>query len=577
MTQFDDITTEGKKAILYCRVSSKKQTADGSGLDSQEHRCRQYAMARGYSIEAVFPDEISGGGDFLKRPGMMALLGFLDAHANETYVVIFDDLKRYARDTEFHLKLRREMLARNATRECLNFNFEDSPEGKFFETIVAATGTLEREQNARQVVQKMKARVEQGFWVFRAPVGYRYVKSPKGGKELVKNEPLASIVIEALEGYASSRFASQTEVRRFLESRPDFPKDKPNGEIRPETVVRFLRKEVYAGLVSVPKWQISSRQGQHEGLISLQTYERIQLNLDRGVYVPARKDIKADFPLRGAVACSCCATPLTAAWCKGKYKKYPYYFCRTKGCQAYGKTIRRDKIEGEFKELLSKLQPTKGLFQIAAAMFKDSWRMHSEQAGATVKALKRDADKAEKDIKKLIERIMDATNERVVLAYEKRIEELERDKLVFREKAAQTGKPQYTYDKLFELSLKFLSSPCKLWDSGRFELQRLVLKLAFSEHLAYSRAEGFRTPKTTLPFKVLGGFLSQENGMVPPGRIELPLPQRNGILNPARLPVPPQGRTGGHITVAFRWVNKKSRSKPPYFYKPIGLFSSYAF
>jgi len=82
------------------------------------------------------------------------------------------------------------------------------------------------------------------------------------------------------------------------------------------------------------------------------------------------------------------------------------------------------------------------------------------------------------------ERIMDAGNARVITAYEKRIEELEREKLILREKAAQTGKPQYTYEKLFELSLKFLSSPCKIWESGRFELQRMVLKLAFSEHLA---------------------------------------------------------------------------------------------
>ncbi len=151
MNTATEITTEGKKAVLYCRVSSKKQTKDGSGLDTQEHRCRQYAEARGYEVEAVFPDDVSAKGDFINRPGMVALLAYLDARPDESYVVIFDDLKRYSRDTEFHLKLRREMQARNATRECLNFNFEDSPEGKFFETIVAATGTLEREQNARQV------------------------------------------------------------------------------------------------------------------------------------------------------------------------------------------------------------------------------------------------------------------------------------------------------------------------------------------------------------------------------------------------------------------------------------------
>ena len=92
------------KAIIYCRVSSKKQVADGHGLDSREVRCREYARDKG--------DEVSGGGDFMKRPGMVKLLQYLDEHSENERVVIFEDLKRYARDTVFHLKLRivREVL-----------------------------------------------------------------------------------------------------------------------------------------------------------------------------------------------------------------------------------------------------------------------------------------------------------------------------------------------------------------------------------------------------------------------------------------------------------------------------------
>ena len=236
-----------KRALIYCRVSDKKQKNEGSGLSSQEHRCRQYADAKGYIVDQVFPDDFTGGGDFMQRKGMVALLAYLDKRRGENYVVIFDDLKRYARDAEFHLKLRRLMMERGATRECLNFNFEDSPEGKFVETVFAAQGQLEREQNARQVRQKMRARVEQGYWVFRAPVGYRYVKSQRGGKVLVRDEPLASIVQDALEGYASGRFASQAEVRRFLESQPLYPKDTPAGAVRHQTVQRLIAKPVYAG------------------------------------------------------------------------------------------------------------------------------------------------------------------------------------------------------------------------------------------------------------------------------------------------------------------------------------------
>jgi site-specific DNA recombinase len=153
------------KALVYCRVSSSKQASEGHGLDSQEMRCRQYAERSGYEVEAVFPDDVSGGGDFMKRPGMVALLSYLDAQrARKDHVVIFDDLKRFARDTEFHIQLRRAFQRRHARVECLNFRFDDTPEGKFVETIFAAQGELEREQNRRQVIQKMQARAARGSY-----------------------------------------------------------------------------------------------------------------------------------------------------------------------------------------------------------------------------------------------------------------------------------------------------------------------------------------------------------------------------------------------------------------------------
>lgn len=63
----------------------------------------------------------------------------------------------FARDTRFHLDLRDAFRARNAQVECLNFRLDESPEGEFIETIIAAQGALERKQNGRQVAQKMEA------------------------------------------------------------------------------------------------------------------------------------------------------------------------------------------------------------------------------------------------------------------------------------------------------------------------------------------------------------------------------------------------------------------------------------
>ena len=132
------------KALIYCRVSSMTQATDGHGLDSQEHRCREFAAQKGLKVLEVFRDSYTGGGDFWQRPAMRELLEYVDARPTDRFVVIFDDLKRFARDIQFHWKLRTEFSARGIKPLCLNFNFEDTPEGGFIETVMAAQGELER-------------------------------------------------------------------------------------------------------------------------------------------------------------------------------------------------------------------------------------------------------------------------------------------------------------------------------------------------------------------------------------------------------------------------------------------------
>ena len=481
-------STEMTRALVYCRVSSTKQRLEGSGLESQEQRCRAYADDKGYVVEAVFPDDVSGGGDFMRRPGMVALLSFLDAQKGKPYVVIFDDLKRFARDTEFHLKLRREFAVRGATIECLNFRIEDTPEGKFIETVIAAQGELEREQNRRQVVQKMKARVENGFWVFRAPVGYCYVNAPSGGgKVLVPDEVLAPIVRNALEGFATGHFASQAEVQRFLERSPHFPKDKSDGTLRPMTVNRLLKKVVYAGYVEAPKWGVGKRKGQHEGLISFETHQKIQDVLEgRKRRYPARKDHNEDFPLRGFVSCDCCGNAMTAAWSKGKYRHYAYYRCETRGCEAKSKSVPRAKMEESFAEILKGLEPAKGLFELAKAMLIDAWEMRHSIALGEKDVLRKQLDETNKQIDGLLDRIVEANNASVVSAYETRIDRLERDRIVLQEKIDNAVPEKGRLEDCMELALRFLSSPWNIYKNGDYALRQTVLRLAFAKPLRYS-------------------------------------------------------------------------------------------
>jgi hypothetical protein len=59
-----------------------------------------------------------------------------------------------------------------------------------------------------------------------------------------------------------------------------------------------LGKPVYAGYVEAKEWNVALRKGQHEGLVSFETFQKIQRNLETGGYAPTRRDIGEDFALR---------------------------------------------------------------------------------------------------------------------------------------------------------------------------------------------------------------------------------------------------------------------------------------
>lgn len=492
------------KALIYPRVSDRSQEISGHGLQSQEENCRKHAEARGYTVTMVFPETMTGGGSYLKRPSMIALLSYIDAQPDEDFVVLFDDLKRMSRDTRAFLDLRDAFRMRGVRIESPNFTFGDTPEDEFVETVIAAQGQLERKQNGRQVKQKMGVRTELGFWCHLPPVGYKFEKLPEKGKMLVRDEPIASIVQEALEGYASGRFQTQAEVQVFLQNDPRFPRGK-SGRVGPERVSQLLTKSLYAGYLNSEAYGVTWHKMAHEPLISLQTFQKIQDRRAGVAKAPKRANIGDEFALRGVVTCSSCSTPLRSYFAKGRHgNRFPYYMCGKKGCAHYGKSTKRDVLENQVGELIKELQPSKGLVCLATAMFRKAWDARTEKAAETGLAAKAKAKAVEKDIDTFLDRIVAASNPAVIARYEDKIAELEREKALLTENQAAQRVPEGKFEEQIEPLLRFLSSPWKLWETGSINIRRIILKLAFADRIAYDRFEGIRTPELSFSFKALG-------------------------------------------------------------------------
>ncbi len=522
------------KAVIYTRVSGAKQVREGDGLASQENRCREYATYKDYDVVEVFSDDMSG--KFERRPAMDRMLAFLRLNKKKNVVVIIDDISRFARNVQAHIKLRETLADAGGILESPSIEFGEDSDSRLVEHMLASVAQHQREKNAEQTSNRMKGRMMNGYSVFAAPVGYKYKKTGPHGKLLTPDEPIASIVKEAMEGFASGRFTSQAEVKRFLEAQPDYPKDLPGSQIRQQRVSDMLGRVLYAGYIEHGPWGISRRKGHHTPLISLETFTKIQDRKTSKAVAPMRKDLNEDFPLRGAITCACCDQPMTSCWSKSATgKRYPYFWCQTRDCSEYRKNIRAEKVDAAFEDILKGMIPTKGLLSIVKAMLKAAWDQRLDQASTAKQTFKRDIAKLDKQQDALLERLVETSTAKAIAAFETKIAKLEDEKLILTEKMGQNTKPRLTLEGIFELLTTFLSSPWNIYEKGNLMVKKTVLKTVFVAPLAYDRKEGFRTPQTSIVFRFLENITSKCE-MVRMRRLELPRVLPHSDLNAARLP-----------------------------------------
>ncbi|MDD3471949.1 MAG: recombinase family protein [Syntrophaceae bacterium] len=501
------------KALIYCRVSSERQKNEGHGLESQEHRCREYAKSRNMEVEKVFSDSFTGGGEFMRRPAMAEMISYIDNKAHVKYAVIFDDVSRLARDVSAHIKLRAVFRQRDVALYCPNYNFDDSPEGEFAEVIIAANAELFRKQNKRQVIQKQKARLEAGYWPFYPPPGYVQKKDPVHGK-LLTPDGKALIIKEALEGFASGRFREQADVRKYLQT----ARIRGDKLIYFEYVKRLLRRPIYAGYVEFPSWEVTRREGRHQAIVSADVFEKIQEKLGGRKY--KRSVERDDFPLRGLLVCSDCHRLFTSAWSKGRNNRYPYYRCQRIWCKS--KDVRKEIIESRFRETLSRLSPKKEVVLLAERIIKDVWEKREKEQEGIIGTYKKHQTRLQREKEQLIEKIIKTQNEGVLRALEGKLEMIDREIDSFTALIARRRIDGESYGTAVESVLGLLKEPVITWENGGYAGKRLITKLVFVENPVYDRRLGYGTENLSTAVRLFELIQAQKSHDVEMGGVEPP-------------------------------------------------------
>ena len=271
------------------------------------------------------------------------------------------------------------------------------------------------------------------------------------------------------------------------------------------TFSNILRNTVYMGLTRSKTEP--PHPGLHAPLVSEETFLTVQdvLAGRRRKYVPRRK-VNPAFPLKG-IRCTVCGAPLTGYNAKGKMGKlYAYYDC--KACGAV--RVPAAKLEGDFMDLLSKLQPRPEIVtefpKVAARVWYQKQGEYEKSRKAITKQLETQQRLLDSLMDKMLEnKITETDYRRNAARYETVITELQANLRTLDDNQANLEH----FVRFAELSLVDMR---QVWDTASPDQKIGVRTLLFGDTLSCSPEKKISNSDKPNLFNVLSGVNAVKTG-----------------------------------------------------------------
>ena len=180
-----------KRAVAYCRVSTKGQTGDGKfGIESQRAMIQEYCEKNGVEVVNWYIDE-GVSGTSTKRPALDAILSGEVTNPPVQYVVVAK-ADRLARDIDLYYAYK-AMLSRlnlEIVSVSENWSAQDKLTALILENFLAVAATIERENIRVRMSGGRKQKAKSGGYSGgQPPMGYKAVDG-----KLVVHEEEAAVV-----------------------------------------------------------------------------------------------------------------------------------------------------------------------------------------------------------------------------------------------------------------------------------------------------------------------------------------------------------------------------------------------
>jgi len=401
------------KVYGYRRVSTEEQV-DGMSLYNQELAINAYAERNNLEVVDIYCDE-GFSARSANRPGLQSMLKTLASRDNDIGGVVIYNLSRISRDMESFMRdIGYHLSAMGVQLYSTMENIDDTPQGRLMRNVSLAMYQYDNDTKSQTVKDNMRLVARQGWWQGNIPHGYIRKRVPIGErnkdgkvKERLTLAPdtkngTAEKVARVLERFSKGDI-NQAELAQYANGVGLKP--SKGDSFAPQSIKNLLTNITYAGYICNQMTDREPVQGQHKGLISLDTYHRNQAILEGRKPDAERPRFAAEYPLKHSLLCVKCHKPLTgSAPTTGSGNRSPRYHCTR--CTGMGsKAI--DRAEELFEAFLNDITPTESMVKL----FRDIVRRVASRKLTFINTQldkhRKELSKIDTDIRKALQSFLD--------------------------------------------------------------------------------------------------------------------------------------------------------------------------
>lgn len=468
---------DSKMVVKYTRVSGGKQMLNDS-IENQNRTIDEFAKKLNLNIVASFGDTHESAKTD-ERKEFQRMIDFCKRSHGKISTILVYKMTRFSRTGGKAISIADELRNKYgihiiAVTEPMDTS---NPNGVLFQEMQLIFAKWDNVQRQQVTYAGMKSKYSKGEWLSNPPQGYSIVRS-NGERRIVINEEGKKIKKAwewKLHGLKNEEIAMRLR--------------KMGVNMYTQQIYKIFKNPFYCGLIAHGILDGKVVEGNHEKMISLETFLRIQKERESSTKfaVPHKKENNA-VPLKVFIACADCKEPMTGYVVKKK--NLHYYKCRTKGCKC---NKSANQMHNLFINKLSEYCIRRDLIKAISFELEHAYYEKNKDNAEKEKEYTKRLNEINTHIETLDRKFY--INEEITKEkYTKLSFELEEQLVKINKELADCS---FLISNLYDKIVKAVELCVKLpeiWVNGSFQVKENLQKLIFPKGLLYDKKiQAFRT------------------------------------------------------------------------------------